>query len=59
MQTLARYRQAGGNRAIVVVPGDDNLSARLQTMAAAGYDDAVVSPDSYSQTSLSEIRSMV
>ena len=45
---LARYRAAGGKRAIVstirVMPGDDlgELKARLSQFAAMGFDDAVV-----------------
>ena len=59
IQTLSNYRLAGGKRAIVVVPGDDKVCLRLERMANAGYDDAVVFPTGYSQKTLTEIRSVI
>ena len=44
---------------IVQVPDDDNLSVRLEHLAAAGYDDAVIFPDDYSEKTLSGLRRVI
>ena len=59
IQALSKYRLAGGKRAIVVIPGDDDVCSRLEQMAAAGYDDAVVFPKCYSHKTLTRIRKVI
>ena len=59
IQALSKYRLAGGKRAIVVIPGDDEVCSRLERMATAGYDDAVVFPKCYSHKTLTRIRNVI
>ena len=58
-RALLRYREAGGNRAIVVIPDEDQLHKRVEGLQRAGYDDTVIFPADYTAKTLKKLRGFV